>query len=774
MRRRRKLTYKLLVGVIPVISVMAVITLFALTGYFKHAFQSMIEAYQFNLASRTAEKLEDQLETLQKTVISIAQILPTEKLNDPKAIEQFLSERPNLKHMFDNNVVVFSPEGSIIAELNERPSRTGMDLSFREYIVKTRENWKPYISSPFKTSRSKNHPVVMFTAPVFDKSGKPAAIVGGSLDLYSSNLLGRLAEARIGKEGYYYLTDGNRLMIMHPERERIMTVTPAKGINKLYDKALEGFEGGGQTVNTRGTQYIAAFKRIKLTGWILAAQIPTSEAFALVDKAFTIGWIITLTGLALTALLIFLSTKRLTTPLELLAAQIHEISGGNALNPITIRQDDEVGDLATAFTSMMRQLQARERDLQSSRELYQFLSDFSSDWIFWRVPTGEMIYISPAAEKITGYSVNELISSPNLSSAIIHPDDQSLWESHVCRANEAVEEAIEYRIIHKDGSIRWISHTCRAITDNEGHTIGVRGCNTDITASKVAETALKESEERFRLIASAAHDAIVMTDKGGIVTFWNDAAARIFGINADKAIGRSIDAFIKGVNSNEANCFLDLLFAPVMQKLSGWSIEAQGVSHNNSADPVLEVSVSTARLTGKTYAILLIRDITERKEAEEQLQYLSTHDTLTGLHNRAYFESELTRLKTSDFFPVSIIVADLDGLKSANDTLGHDAGDQLIREAAKLLDSNFRIVDTVARIGGDEFAVLLPGMNEKMATEKVHRLKQLILLSQNDENLLNVSMSIGTATAHAADQLDEALKEADHRMYQDKFSRKTE
>jgi diguanylate cyclase (GGDEF)-like protein/PAS domain S-box-containing protein len=384
-----------------------------------------------------------------------------------------------------------------------------------------------------------------------------------------------------------------------------------------------------------------------------------------------------------------------------------------------------------------------------------------------------MIYISPAAEKITGYSVNELMAEPNLGSSITHPEDQKLWNEHVCKANEAISsDVVEYRIIRKDGLIRWISHTCRTIFDNTGKPIGVRGCNTDITASKLAESALKESEERFRLIASAAHDAIVMADKKGLITFWNNAAARLFGMPADRAIGLSLNLFLTTVANELQTSFIDLLFSPAMISQGGASVEVQGVNHQTGANPVFEVSVSTARLTGKTFAIMLIRDITDRKEAEEQLQYLSMHDPLTGLQNRAAFEQELLRLKQSELFPVSIIMADLDGLKSVNDSKGHDAGDRLIKAAAKLLYSSFRIVDTVARVGGDEFLILLPGMDEHMAKAKLEHIRNLLEFSAADQKMPEISMSLGTATAHNAESIQSALKEADNRMYQEKFSRR--
>lgn len=166
-----------------------------------------------------------------------------------------------------------------------------------------------------------------------------------------------------------------------------------------------------------------------------------------------------------------------------------------------------------------------------------------------------------------------------------------------------------------------------------------------------------------------------------------------------------------------------------------------------------------------------ILDITERKQTEEKLRYMSTHDALTGLYNRAYFQEEMERLEHGRQFPVSIVVADVDRLKYVNDRLGHAAGDELIIRAALVLKGAFRAEDVVARVGGDEFAVLLPTADAAVVEEALLRVTGKIASHNSPDDSLSLSMSFGAATAVKGDRLEEILKLADKRMYHSKFTK---
>ena len=167
-----------------------------------------------------------------------------------------------------------------------------------------------------------------------------------------------------------------------------------------------------------------------------------------------------------------------------------------------------------------------------------------------------------------------------------------------------------------------------------------------------------------------------------------------------------------------------------------------------------------------------ITDITERKQLEEKLLTLALRDSLTGLYSRHYYEEEVLRLKSGRHFPVSVIYIDIDGLNQVNNTLGHAAGDRLIKSVSSALGSDFRIDDSVSRIGGDEFVVLLPDTNEETALRVVDRIR----LNLKKHNLKKpkppLSLSIGFATALKSSELDKIILLADKRMYAEKNEKK--
>jgi len=190
----------------------------------------------------------------------------------------------------------------------------------------------------------------------------------------------------------------------------------------------------------------------------------------------------------------------------------------------------------------------------------------------------------------------------------------------------------------------------------------------------------------------------------------------------------------------------------------------------NGGTALYEARVAASR---ENEALVMVRDVTERKQAEKRLEYVSSHDALSGLYNRAHFESAFARMeRAGGFFPLSVVMADVDGMKAVNDTQGHDAGDALLRRAATVLAATFRSGDVVCRIGGDEFAVLLPGTDSPGAENALARVRDTLAIHNSKYRGPSLSLSVGVATGDEGCQLAEIMREADNRMYKEKQAKK--
>jgi diguanylate cyclase (GGDEF)-like protein len=184
----------------------------------------------------------------------------------------------------------------------------------------------------------------------------------------------------------------------------------------------------------------------------------------------------------------------------------------------------------------------------------------------------------------------------------------------------------------------------------------------------------------------------------------------------------------------------------------------------------LQFSVFPGHEENWDLVLVALTDITARKKAEAYLEFLGKHDELTKLHNRAFMVDEMNRLERKGPFPVSIIMADLNGLKEVNDQLGHAAGDALLRRVGEVLGKAADKPVHAARIGGDEFAILMPATDERMALTMMENIRSLIDINNQYYSGLPLSLSMGCATGTQGERLEATVQRADALMYDDKRS----
>jgi diguanylate cyclase (GGDEF)-like protein/PAS domain S-box-containing protein len=287
------------------------------------------------------------------------------------------------------------------------------------------------------------------------------------------------------------------------------------------------------------------------------------------------------------------------------------------------------------------------------------------------------------------------------------------------------------------------------------------------------------AEERLRVIGAAAQDAIIMMDNMGRIAFWNEAAHRMFGYSEREARGKHLHELI--IPERYRTDFERSIEFPRQNGPGhdiGQTLELAGL-RKDGKQIVTEHSIAGVSIDGEWHTICIVRDVTERKQFEERIRHLATYDNLTGLPNRMLFYDRLRQaihLAGRNRDELSLLYLDLDKFKAVNDTLGHDAGDEVLIGAANRIQQQVRESDTVARIGGDEFAVILPRSASRQDAATVARkiidaLFPAFELSGEKHETARIGASIGIATfpADGAD-MDALLKFADSAMYKAKQS----
>ena len=199
--------------------------------------------------------------------------------------------------------------------------------------------------------------------------------------------------------------------------------------------------------------------------------------------------------------------------------------------------------------------------------------------------------------------------------------------------------------------------------------------------------------------------------------------------------------------------------------------EREGVNYSLSGEPVnvhLHLTLMPGHEKDFSWVLVALQDITARKKAEEYLRYLGTHDVMTGLYNRAFFDETLQRLENERRDPISAIIIDLNNLKTTNDHFGHQMGDQLIRRTGEVLKASLDDDYFAARIGGDEFVLILPDTNAQAANAMMGRVVSLVTMNNRFYRDPELSLSLGTATSEPGLSLQKVISLADNAMYSNK------
>ena len=440
-------------------------------------------------------------------------------------------------------------------------------------------------------------------------------------------------------------------------------------------------------------------------------------------------------------------------------------SGWVSIKAVPIHQDDQIagGILIRENITAKKNIEAA---LQKSQQKFRSLVENVQDFLFSHTPDGHFTYLSPQVTKILGYEPQELIGR-NFQE-IIHPQDLPLVQKRFQKAlgTSDVAHEIEHRGQHKNGEYRWLYVNVSHLITPEGEIESIVGVARDITQRKQAEEELYYQNKLLETIINGTWDILSIKQPDHTVERYNQAGYDLLGLPPEDVNGRKCFELL-GRKQTCSICPSDLVLERKQPVNLEKFVPELGVYLDCRISPVFDDEGHIIKI------VQHLRDITERKQMEEKLKKMSFYDFLTGLYSRNFFDEEMARIADGRYSPVGMVVCDLDGLKFVNDTMGHKAGDKMLINSAQILRQNFRSSDIIARIGGDEFAILLPQTPREVVEQIMERVRQSVQEYNSKEPDIPLSFSMGHALNEVGTtDMNVLLRDADKEMYLEKIQRK--
>lgn len=600
----------------------AIVAYFSIS-YFENKTKKILADQQFLLACTIAQDIDDKILMLQNALLAASKKVPPDITTDPVNAKRFVDERITLHALFDTTVFILDRKGTIVAESPALPERRVFNLAFREYFQKTVATGKPVISIPYLSSLPDHRPVIMLTAPVFDSKGRIACILCGGMRLLGTNLLSDLQQTKVGANGYIILSTSDNIMIMHPDRSRILKTTAPPGANKLFDKALQGFDGSGETVNSLGTPMLSSFKHLTATNWIAGVNFPISEAYAPMyrTRQYLVGGIAA--GTFAMLVIAWLVMKRLTAPLQEFTRHVAALPGKEGEQKrVPIVSKDEIGTLARAFNDMVTALDAQQEALRESENNFRTLAETACDGMLVIVGTGTYAYANQRIADLTGYSIQELCQLGICDLA--HPDDFAyiIGRFNTIISRKEFTRQHETRMIRKDG-LEVPVEISSALTLWRGEP-AVLIIVRDISERRRVDKALRNSYTLLQKTFASLNEAVFIVETGTrIIRDCNITVEKMFGYTMEELIGVTTSCL--HLSEENSSWFGSAMLQSYEDKgyfETTFQMKRKDGTVFDSEHCVTPIRDDDGLITSH---VCVVRDVSERKHAEERLRKSEKH-----------------------------------------------------------------------------------------------------------------------------------------------------
>ena len=681
--------------------------------------------------------------------------------------------------MQGNVVFSVSHEADYGSNLNSGPFHdSGLAEGYRHVLDTLNTELTPF--SPYAPSQGKA--ASFYVAPVFNDNQLIGAIaLQINLEVFARVVADNTG---LGLSGETVLAQlqGDEVLIMTPLkhvedaafRYRIPIQTGSASLPIF--SAVRGVHSQGIFTDSIGHEVAAAMRYLPALGWGMTVKVDTDEAMAQVHEVRRAIWFLLGIVLLVAAAIATLIGRSLSRPIDALVAATSAMANGERAHRVDESGGPELQRLASSFNQMLEQVTAAKTGLEHevaerTGDLLQSREQLNQAQRIARVGSWSLdlhdnhLHWSDEIFNLFEIDKEQFAASYEAFLEAIHPGDRE-------RVNQAYSESLEtrqpYEITHRlqfaDGRIKYVHEACETLFDEQGKPLLSRGTVQDVSERQQAEETINLYANVFRYSA----EAILITDEANRIVATNPALTELTGYTQAELAGKDPHVLASGLTPEAT--YQEMW--STLKETGQWQGELFDRRKDGAIYPKW-ISISVVRDgEGKVKNhIATFVDISARKAAEKHIYQLAHHDPLTGLYNRFSLEERLGQALMQvqrEGGQLALLFIDMDRFKVINDTLGHHVGDALLVEIARRLQGVVRDSDIVARIGGDEFVVVLTGIEESMAAMTVAEkiVTNLGVPYEIGEHQLHSTPSVGISLYPEDGRDAEGLmKSADTAMY---------
>ena len=480
-------------------------TVLSLSHTLRADMEAAISAQQFSTVSLIAGELDRSIRERLSVVESISGKLSAEMMRNPERVQAYLEQRDIPESTLNWGILVVDSKGMAIASTPERLQRRGVDFSNYPVVKQVLSEGKTHITDPLLSQHSKQ-PVVAIQVPIIAADRQVLGGVIGVINLAESNFLDEISTSKYGRTGSFFVTaPASRTYVASSDKRRLMKVGPPPGLNPVYDRYINGYEGSGVALSSRGVVELSSSKRIPTTGWLMQSVLPTDEAFEPIRLMQQHLLIISAVLSVLATLLAWWWLRRQLSPLTEASGLLNQMSAGTLpRQALPVRKMDEIGTLTAAFNQLQEVIvsdEAKAAEHAANTRLRRIVSALPGVVFQYRLLPdghGHFPFVSDAVTDIYGVTPEELERSGDPIRKLIHPDDaKAFFTSLYASAESRSPWRIEYRIITAAGQLKWL--LVDAIPEAEStDTVIWFGFIADITRTKAMEAELRLALEEHQ------------------------------------------------------------------------------------------------------------------------------------------------------------------------------------------------------------------------------------------------------------------------------------